>query len=235
MSLSPARAHRARMLAAQAAAASPAGGPVLGGEYELMQAQLIEHKRRLKDIQSIERKIEAKRQFLPLYRDWVEGTLANGNGAHDLVLMTVLVWLIDVGEYAGALEVARYAMAHQLPMPDQYDRNLATVLLDEIGGAALAGRLVAAEAVEVLGQVAELTAGSDTPDQARAKLHKALGYAYMGRLGTSEVDVSQLEPAAARFALSHCRRAFELFEGVGVKKDIERLERRLKAAGEPDA
>ncbi len=223
------------MLAAQAAAASPAGGEVLGGEYELMLAQLVEHRRQLKDIQSIERKIEAKRQFLPTYKAWVESAVEHGNGAQDLVLMTVLVWLIDVGEYTDALAIAAYAMEHGLQMPDQYDRNLPTVLLDEIGGAALSGKLEPQRAVLVLNVVAELTAGSDTPDQARAKLHKALGYAHMGRLGTSEVDVSQLDPIAARIALDQCRRAYELFDGVGVKKDIERLERRLKHAGGPDA
>ena len=52
MNLSPARAHRARVLAAQAAASSPAGGEVLGDAYELMLAQLIEHRRQLKTIQS---------------------------------------------------------------------------------------------------------------------------------------------------------------------------------------
>ena len=235
MSLSPARQHRARMLAAQAAAASPSGGPVLGGEYELMLAQLIEHRRALKDIQSIERKIEAKRLFLPVYKAWVEETLEHGQGAQDQVLMTVLVWLIDTGDFSAALQVARYALAHDLQMPDQYDRNLATVLLDEIGGAALAGKLGAHEAVPVLQQVADLTADRDTPDQARAKLYKALGFAHMGRVGTGEIDVGTLAVPVAREALKHCRRAFELFEQVGVKKDIERLERRLKAAGETNA
>lgn len=235
MSASPARRHRARMLAAQAAAVSPAGGEVLGGEYELMLAQLVEHRRQLKDIQSIERKIEAKRVFLPTYQAWVESAVEHGNGAQDQVLMTVLVWRIDVGDYGGALYVARYALKHDLQMPDQYDRNLATVLLDEIGGAVLAGKAQQGEAIHALSEVAELTADRDTPDQARAKLHKALAYAHMGRLGTVEVDVGQLEVGAAREALKHCRRAFELFEQVGVKKDIERLERRLKAAGETSA
>lgn len=235
MSLSPARQHRARMLAALAAAASPAGGPVLGGEYELMLAQLVEHRRQLKDIQSVERKIEAKRLFLPTYAAWVAGALAHGNGAQDQVLMTVLVWYIDTGDFRTALNIARYALAHGLSLPDQYDRTLATVLLDEIGGAALAGKLAPELGTEVLQEVCMLTADHDTPDQARAKVHKALGYAHMGRLGTAEVDVGQLPVPAAREALQHCRRAFELFDQVGVKKDIERLERRLKAAGDPDA
>lgn len=235
MNMSPARAHRARMIAAQAAAVSPAGGPVQGGEYELMQAQLHEHRRALKSIQSVERKIEAKREFLPLYRAWVDAALNNGNGAHDMVLMTVLVWHIDAGDFDRALQIAAYAIAHDLPLPDQYDRNLATVLIDEIGGAALSGRMPVAVAVRVLAEVCHLTERHDAPDQARAKLHKALAYALMGRSGLSEVDVGQLPMPAAKAALNHCRRAFDLFEQVGVKKDIERLERRLKAAGTTDA
>ncbi|WAC70813.1 phage terminase small subunit [Roseateles sp. SL47] len=236
MSLSPARAHRARTLAALSAAAAPAGGEVVGGAYELMLAQLVEHRRQLRDIQSVERKIEAKRVFLPAYRDWVEQTLEHGQGAQDQVLMTVLVWLIDVGDFGTALMVARYALAHGLKMPDQYDRNLATVLLDEIGGAALSGKtLFGSECIRVLEQICEMTQGEDTPDQARAKVHKALGYAYMGRRGGSEVDVNQLDLPAARLALQQCRRAYELFEQVGVKKDIERLERRLKAADDSGA
>lgn len=223
------------MLAAQAAAVSPHGGQVLGGEYELMMAQLVEHRRALKDIQSIERKIEAKRQFLPVYKAWVEGAVEHGNGAQDIVLMTVLVWLIDVGEFSVALHVARYALQHNLQMPDQYDRDLATVLLDEIGGAVLAGKVEQNEAIRVLQVVDELTAGHDAPDQARAKLHKAIAYAYMGRLSHAEVDVGALQLDAAREALKHCRRAVDLFDQVGVKKDIERLVRRLNAAGETNA
>lgn len=233
--MSPARAHRARVLAAQASASSPAGGEVVGEAYELMQAQLVEHRRQLKGIQSLERKIEAKRAFLPVYKDWVQAAVEEGRGAQDQVLMTVLVWLIDVGQIGDALYVARYAVEHGLSMPDQYDRNLPTVLLDEIGGAALAGKLTVAECIEYLQAVLELTRDADTPDQARAKVHKALGYAYMGRSGASEVDVGTVPVDAAKLALQHCRRALELFDQVGVKKDIERLERRLKTAGELSA
>jgi len=218
------------MLAAAAAAAAPAGEQVVGGAYELMLAQLVEHRRHLKTIQSVERKIEAKRAFLPLYADWVEAAVENGNGGQDQVLMTVLVWRIDVCDFTGALSIARYAIAHDLSMPDQYERNLATVLLDEIGGAALTGKLPQDECVPVLEEVLSLTADTDTPDQARAKVHKALGYAHMGRIACSEVDVSILPVAATKLALTHCRRAYELFEQVGVKKDLERLERRLTAA-----
>ena len=235
MRMSPARAHRARVLAAKACASASAGGELVGSAYELMQAQLVEHLRHLKTIQSLERKIEAKRAFLPVYKDWVEAAVESGRGAQDRVLMTVLVWLIDVGQIGDALYVARYAVEHDLSMPDQYDRNLATVLLDEIGAAALAVRMAVADCIQQLQTVLELTADADTPDQARAKVHKALGYAYMGRNGSGEVDVGVVPIDAAKLALQHCRRALDLFDQVGVKKDIERLERRLKSAGELSA
>ena len=52
------------------------------------------------------------------------------------------------------------------------------------------------------------------PDEVRAKLHKAIGY-----------GLAASDPAKA---LDHLRRALQLFANVGVKKDIERLERELK-------
>lgn len=231
MAKSPAMLSRERKLAQRAAANSPHGESVVGSAYELMLAQLVEHQRALKAIQSVERKIEAKRGFLPTYEAWVAAALEHGQGAQDRVLMTLLVWYLDVGEIERGLAVARYAMAHGLTLPDQYERTLPTLLLDEVGGAALAGKLPPEAALQVLQQVAEMTAEHDAPDQARAKLQKAIGYALIGRLWASDVDIARLEVQVAQAALPPLRRALELFEGVGVKKDIERLERRLKTAG----
>lgn len=231
MAKSPVMLARERKLAARAAATTPHGATVTGSAYELMLAQLIEHKRALKDIQSVERKIEAKRSFLPVYDAWVTAALEHGRGAQDLVLMTLLVWYLDVGDFARGLAVAEYAIRHGLTLPDQYDRKLPTLLLDEVAGAALAGKIPAETALQVLQQVEALTAEHDAPDQARAKLQKAIGYALIGRLWASDVDIAALPLDVAQAALPPLRRALELFEGVGVKKDIERLERRLKAAG----
>lgn len=225
---SPVRLHQQRVAALQSAAAAPHGGTVQGSAYELMQAQLFEHRRRLKAIQSVERKIEAKRAFLADYDAWIDGALAAGHGAQDQVFTTVLVWHIDTGSYARALQMATYALRHGMKLPDQYDRDLPTVLIDEISGAALAGKVPADQAELILATVAELTGGFDAPDQARAKLHKAIGYALIGKVGPADVDFTQLPLPAAQAALNHLRRALELFENVGVKKDMERLERRLR-------
>lgn len=217
---SPARRHYERTVAARAAAeAAPGDAPdrAHANAYELQLAQLAEDRRRLKAVQSIERKIELKRSLLPKYAPWIEGTLAADKGGQDDVLMTVMVWSIDAGEYAQALGIADYALRHGLTLPDQYQRDTATVVTEEIAERALAA-LGAGEGfpAEVLETTDTLTADRDMPDEARAKLHKALGLVF-----------TVAEPAKA---LEHFRRALSLHERVGVKKEIERLERELKKA-----
>lgn len=233
MALTPAQQHRQRKQAAQAAADAPAGATTEGSAYELMLAQLYEHRQQLKAIQSIERKIEAKRQFLPLYGPWIEGVLENGNGAKDLVLTTVWVWTMDIGAYEAALHIAAYILKHGLTLPDHYQRDPATTLIDEVTDATLKGKVPFVQAVIVLPQVADLTADHDVADQVRAKLHKAMAYAIVNRTTVSEVDYKDLPLEIAQAALPHLHRALELFDGVGVKKDIERLERRVKELTPP--
>lgn len=235
MAMSPVMRAKLRSQARQVAAADPHGGPASTDAHQLVLAQLVEHRRRLKDIQSVERKIEAKRAFLPVYDPWIDGTLAGGTGGQDPIVTTVLVWHIDAGNYERALQIARYAVRHQLDLPDQYERSLAVALIDEFGGAALSGKMSSAQAREILPQVARLTDDHDAPDQARAKLHKAFGYALLDKTGPADVDVDKVNLEDARDALTHLTRALELWDQVGVKKDIERLARRLKNAGEPPA
>ncbi|QIY78330.1 terminase endonuclease subunit [Chromobacterium violaceum] len=183
--------------------------------YELMLVKLAEDKRRLKDIQSTERKAEVKREILPEYAPWVDGALEGGKGQADIVLMTVLVWRIDAGDYGGALDIAEYALRHNLPMPDRFERTTATVIAEEIAEAAKRARDGKQPFdVQTLTYTAELTASHDMPDQVRAKLLKEIGLALAGS-----------DPAAA---LEHLRRAQQLYDSVGVKKDIERIERAIK-------
>ncbi|MFZ6640805.1 phage terminase small subunit [Undibacterium sp. TC4M20W] len=221
--------HFARITAERANAQSNQGGELTGNAYELMLAKLINDKQRLKVIKSIQRKIELKREILPEYDDWINGALESGNGAQDQVLTTVLVWHIDAGTYARALDIAQYCLVHNLSLPDQYARDVPTMLLDEIPGAYLEGRFESpAVAVETLRAVQLLTVNADVPDQASAKLYKALGYAQIGKMGNGDIDFEQLPEEAASKALDNLRRALDLFQNIGVKKDIERLERRLK-------
>lgn len=221
---SPAQRHYERVSAEQAAASAAPGESLAGASaYELMLAKLATDRRRLKAIQSIERKIDVKRaELLPEYVDYVAGALSGGRGAQDDVLTTVMIWRVDAGDFAGALDIARYALAHRMTLPDQYDRPLATAIAEEFAQAALAAfKLGDTFDAGQLAEVMKLTESADMHDQVRAKLHKALGKALQESDKTSAVD--------------HLRRALQLDERAGVKQDIARLESELSNATGTDA
>jgi Phage small terminase subunit len=211
---SPARKHFERISAASSQAAE-ADTPRDANGYELMLYKLAQDKRRLKDVQSVERKAEVKRELLPEYAPWIDGVLAGNQGVQDDVLMTVMVWRIDIGDLDAALVIARYAVEHKLLMPDQFKRTTACLIAEEVADVALkaldGGTVILATPLHT---ALSITADEDMPDEVRAKLHKAIG---LTLAATHKPD-----------ALEHLRRAFGLHDKAGVKKDIEKLERELK-------
>lgn len=214
---SPAQRHMMRESAVEAA---QRGNHALrhATGYEQMLVKLSSDKRTLKGVRSIERKAARKREMLPHYAPWVAGVLAEGRGAQDAVLMTVMVWKLDAGDIAGALDIARYALAHQLVMPDTYTRPTPYLLAEDV--AIAADRLrVAGEPVDVslLLTTLELTDAEDMPDQVRAKLHKITGLVLR--------DIGKDIPA-----LTHLQRAMQLDRHAGVKKDISTLEAKIRKA-----
>ncbi|HHC3062686.1 TPA: phage terminase small subunit [Klebsiella pneumoniae] len=178
----------------------------------------------LKRVQSDQAKAAMKRQLLPHYEGWIEGTLDGDSGRQDEVIVTLMVWAIDAGDYALAVRIGRYVVTHGLLMPDRFNRTAATVLVDEICDPILV-QVKADDTTDVtpylavLDEVAEFTAGSDMPDMVRAKLCKARAFAL--RNGTAEEQAT---------ALALLRQALTLDAGAGVKKEIERLARVVKKA-----
>jgi hypothetical protein len=218
--ISPARAHFMAAVAASVglAQADERIDRALANGYELMLAQLAEHRRQLKQIQSVERKIDLKRKLLPEYAAYIKGALAADRGGQDDVLVTLLVWQIDCALLDEAARLAAYCIKHGLVTPDRYERTLACVVAEEAAELALR-QLAAGESTDVasLHRIQAMTAEQDMPDEVRAKLHKAIGYA-----------LRDSEPGAALYELT---RALQLHSKVGVRKDIERLEREIKSAG----
>jgi hypothetical protein len=218
---SPAKSHYQRAMAASQSVTDqpiPAGA---ANQYELMLLKLAEDKRRLKDIQSIERKIEVKATLLPEYQPWIEGVLAGGSGRQDDVLMTVFVWAIDIADFALAIQIGAYAIEHGLTMPDQYKRDVPCVLAEEVAEAAIKAEDDARIGMlPALGQVIDLTTAKDMPDEVRAKLYKAIGYAFRAAGALPE----------AKEALT---RALDLHSKIGVKRDIELIERSIKNSAPP--
>lgn len=225
--MSLARKHYLRKTAAVATAMA-ADAPVHANAYELQLIQLADAKRALKQVQSFERKAEVKRRVLPQFADWIRGVLAGGQGGQDDVLMTCMVWLIDVGNTTAALDIAAYALEHGLTLPDDYQRDVATLIAEEIAEQAQAA-MTTSRTVDMpsLQRAAALTEHRDMPDEVRAKLHKALGQAH---LAAADMDGDAPNRLDAEQALHHLRRALDLHPRVGVKKTIERLQRALTTA-----
>lgn len=217
----PARSHFARVTAARAAAAAAPGQTMVGATpYELMLAKLAADRRALKGVQSVVRKVELKKKLLPGYADYVTGVLSGGRGAQDDVLVMVMVWRIDACDFDGALQIASYALAHSLALPDQFERSLASLVAEQFADAALSAFMDGATFdAACLQRVEELTRDADMHDQVHAKLYKALGYA-----------VQEDDPLRS---LEYLRRALSLNDRVGVKKDIDRLSKLVEATGRP--
>jgi len=215
--ISPARSHFLRQSAIEAAQQDNGLLRHATG-YELQLRKLNEDKARLKQVKSNETKAELKADMLPAYAPWVDGVLAEGKGAQDAILMTVMVWRLDAGDLSGALDIAEYALKHKLATPDDFTRPTGYLLVEEIAVLALRD-IAAGDTVEIepLLRTLELTDGEDMPDLVRAKLHKVIGTVYrsLGRAG---------------LALQHMKRALQLDENSGVKKSIEQLEREIKKA-----
>lgn len=215
---SPAQRHMMRVSASQAAQREQA--PLRHATaYEQMLVKLAEDRRTLKNIRSNERKAEKKRELLPFYAPWVAGVLADGRGAPDDIVMTVMLWRLDAGDIAGALEIAPYALKYGLT--SDHRRTTPYMLVEEVALAALRQR-DAGEPVDLalLLTTISLTDGADVPDMVRARLHKVTGLTMR--------DAGQNAGALAQF-----QRAMQLDRNGGVRKAIEQLERALKP--KPDA
>lgn len=228
--MSLARKHFERMKAereAAAAASAPAraaaetvgGDTVTAAGMPLADRMLITlrgHKAALKGIQSRQKKIEAKIGFLPDYVPYVDGILAADNGGQDTVLVTVMLWRIDAGQYEAAMQIASYAIRHDLAMPEGFARDLPTTLLEELAEKGLEGGDTSPELRDALDMALALTEDLDMHDEVRAKALKALG--------------GLLQESDPGRAVEVWTNALQLDAKCGVKTQLERLKKQISAA-----
>lgn len=120
------------------------------------------------------------------------------------MITTVMIWAADAGDIAQALRIGQYVLRHKIPMPDQYKRTTATVLVEEICDPILAAFKAnpakASVSIDNLNALNGITTHEDMPDQVRAKLFKVMGYTV--RLN-QDVESQQL-------ARSHLQEAIRL-------------------------
>ena len=259
--MSLARRTQERLLAMKAASApAPGSGHIIstaaapaavdharaaqrpGGSVAATIAMRLTHDlRRLSEIKAIDKKVAAKREMMPEYLPWIDGVLeagrcTNGNqlgptGA-DLVLPTIMIWSIDIGDWARALELAAHVIRFGVAIPKQYARDVHTLVLEEIAVAALKVQAKGERfPLDVLEAVEELTLGVDMHDEPRAKLMKAIGTELVAAANGATVD--QVGDLADR-ALAKLQRAQDLHDRVGVKAQIKGLVKLRAALPAPD-
>lgn len=243
--LSPARQHMQAKMAARAIEAASAADFAperheMGAdatEYELLMAALGEDFHRLKNIQSKEGKIAAKVEMIDRYSPHVDATLAaaleTGKAVQDELLVTMMIWRLDIGDFERGLDIAEHVLRYGLRLPERFQRTPATLIAENVAEAALTASKADKDfPMPVLQRAAQLTADFDMPDVVRAKLCKAKGLHFV-RLALAADDAPDSVPAGAahaarKNALADFRRALELDAKAGVIKDIERLEAWLK-------
>ena len=220
--LSLAQRHQLRARAEMEAADTPAADSMAGATtYEMQLMQLKQDQHRLKQMQSIDARNLLKPTLLPAYDAYIDGVLAGGKGAADEVLTTVMLWHFDVASFPRGLEIAAYALLHNMSMPDRFSRTTATLVAEEIANAALdAYKQDLSFDYSVLRAANDLTHDKDMPDEVRAKLHFALAKASNPNENSTLED---LEQSAVQL-----REAIRLHDRVGAKKDLERVERWIK-------
>lgn len=244
-----ARRMRAKKLAAIAAEA--AGLPVAGvarpmpkegetaSEYRILLAALHDDLRTLSETQSITARNPLKREMATKFHPWILGALEageNGAAAQDEIVVTNMVWAIDYRDIDMALDIAAHVLTHGLTLPERYNRTAACLVAEEIAEAAIKepGTISLPQLLRVVG----LTEDRDMPDQARAKLCKAVGRA---NLAAAEAYDPQADNAVAggkaaliEAAIGAFGDAIRLHDASGAKLDLRFAEGELKKLAPPN-
>jgi len=221
--------HRVVTAAPELQATTPAGQ-----EYAALRVLLDDNLRTLADVASIEARNPMKAEFAKEFTHWIEGVLMageKGQAVQDEILTTNMVWAIDYRDFDYAIRLGAHVLKFNLVLPSRYNRTPACFLAEEIATISLTQKELVT--LEQLVQILALVEGADMPDQAKAKLHKAIGRGYRQRAKDFD-PAADNAPAGGKAAfvdaaLAQMKRALELDGNVGVKKDIQELERQLAA------
>lgn len=231
MGRTPAMIYREQTAATALVAAPADATPAEDRIAAQMVLRLTHDLRDLKEIKGIDQKVAAKRRMLPEYRPWVEAVVAAdagvGTGLIAEVVPTCMVWRIDIGDYAAALDLVPFLLRHKVAMPARYKRDVATVVVDEITAAAQGVQALGeAFPAAILARVADLVDGVDMHNEVRAKLLKAIG---IEQLRAAEEMDAQESRAPLEATLATLKDAHRLWNRVGVLDRVRRAEKLLKA------
>lgn len=216
--MSLALAHKRRLIAdgpasavAGAAAAGYSPATALSSpanarkHFKLMEDSLAVDLERISAINSREARQQLKRdELLPKYQEYVQRYRDSGLSFPNSVLVYVLIWLFDTGEFDKGLELADFAMSQGQALPERFNRDIPTFVADEV--------IEWAEAEYKAGRSPEPYVSNLLPqvdgvwslfERIPARYHKQLGILAMDR---KEWAIS----------ITHFERAETLYDGIGV-------------------
>lgn len=212
-----ARNHMARVLSEKEAGTTKNSATGKAAKQaDLMAAQLRAHQMELKNIKATQGKIIKKRNFIGDYWPYVDGVLAADTGNPDNILMTIMVWALDIGSFDRAIDIATYALCHDLTMPENFKRSAQEILVEEMAEHIITHIEDAdkqKDFIRYMGDVIDLTVDLDMADEVRAKGNKAMG------LLLQEKDPEQ--------AVGYLQAALDLNDKSGVKGLLNKLKKQI--------
>ena len=248
MVFSPALAHRQRTLAAIAAGSETASQALpeidesnpAAAEYRQLLASLHNDVRALSEIQSHDARLPKKAEMLTTYLPWITGALASDPGEpsfQDDIIATAFIWHVDLAQWVEALLLARHMIERGIALPSygNFKRPPAIFLVDR--AAEMAKKDPKLVPLDVLLEISDFTAGHDMRDESRAALLRAIGHAHAAAAETYDPQAASAtaggQAALVEAALTSLNAALRLDAKVGVKKDIEKLERLQRKLAPP--
>lgn len=225
--LTPAQRHKQAALAAKSQPEQPSSSNV-----QLMM-RLIEHKRLLKETQSIQSKIEKKREFLNDYSGFLDALPSKTEALStddSLVLSELYIWAVDCFDLDRVLPLIQYMNEHGIKTPERHLRDLATFTAEELAEQMRArtssGYTYIADQYAQLSTLHTILSVADMPDKVWADFNKQLGLVSAAQ-SQYERAIEQLNIASA------------LNPNAGVKNELKRLEKLIQeqntAPSEPQA
>ncbi|MCF8093692.1 MAG: hypothetical protein K9K40_14680 [Desulfotignum sp.] len=171
----------------------PASGIARNQAMAKIDAELAADLAGLKAIKSIKQK-EAEKQshLVPKYMPVVQ-TLKTSGSSHPL-LGQILVWLFDIKDIPGAMDLASYCLDHDVPMPERFKRDLPTFLSGTVLEWAEAEQEAGRTPEPYLTDMMDMSQDWDLPDPIRAGFYRVKGLMAMEKEDYSAA-VAALETA----------------------------------------
>ncbi|MBS9781221.1 MAG: terminase [Gammaproteobacteria bacterium] len=213
--ISPARLHKQRIAAEQAAKQS-ATEP--SSEYQLGLATLDQQRRALSGVQSRETQQGMKKEYLATWQGYIDTTLAENTGKKDdPIISRIWVWLMDTGDFDQAIAVGKYMLDNDINPPESFNRSTATTFAEEMAEAWLKPHGKRTITADHLIETLDIVKDCDVFDEVMAKLYRA----------TAESLGTQQQGGDDETTLGLYNRALELNPKVGCKKARDEIEKRL--------